>query len=74
MGVAFTVNDVHKGTQPAGTGEMLTVGKGFTVTARVLVATQVPVVPVIVYVIELLGVMVTIAPLVLLKPVAGAHV
>jgi hypothetical protein len=49
-------------------------GKAITVTATVLVATQVPVVLVTVYIVLLTGEAVIIAPFALLKLVAGAQV
>lgn len=49
----------------------VTVGVGFTVTRQVFVPTQLPVVPVTVYVVVTVGLAVTLAPVVALKPVEG---
>ena len=51
----------------------VTVGKGFTVTSEVACAVHVAVVPRTVYVVVVLGLAVTLAPVVELKPVAGLN-
>jgi len=52
----------------------VTVGVGLTVTVTVAVFVQPPVVPVTVYVVVVVTLLVTLAPVVALKPVAGLHV
>jgi hypothetical protein len=51
----------------------VTVGMGFTVNAEVFVPEQPLVVPVTVYVTEVVAVLVTVDPVVALKPVAGVQ-
>ncbi len=52
----------------------LMVGSGFTVTSRLAWPVQPETVPVIVYVVVVVGLAVTLAPVVADRPVAGAHV
>jgi hypothetical protein len=55
-------------------GVTVTVGSGVTVTVTVWLALHEPLVPVTVYVLVDAGLAVTVAPVVALKPVPGAHV
>ena len=52
---------------------VVTFGNGFTVTVTVCVVEQLPLVPVTVYVVVVVGNAKTETPVVALKPVAGAH-
>jgi hypothetical protein len=51
----------------------VTTGKGFMVTVDVALDVQVPTVPVTVYVVVIVGLAVTLAPVVALSPVDGVH-
>jgi hypothetical protein len=53
---------------------VLNVKPGVTVTVRVAVPVQVPALPVTVYVVVVVGLAVTLAPVVALNPVGGAQV
>lgn len=68
--VRLTVLPAHT---VAGDGTTVTVGVGFTVMVTEAVELHVPEVPVIVYVVVTVGLAVTLAPVVVLNPVAGAQ-